>query len=436
MNAHNWQVAEPAGRVSDAIFNPTTDLERDRVRDQVGRILASSAFQNSKRYAAVLKFIVDWTLEGAGDRLKERTIGIEVFEREPDYDTATDHVVRSAVAEVRKRLAQYYLQSPRGELRIEIPPGSYLPQFHWPEDGGQPVPAVSRIAVNQPLAIQSSLDRAAPAVAQSVQGQAVPKAKLSPVWLLAACVVAMAAIAAIVVTTARPPDPLRSFWGPVLSSPAPILLCVGNVEGGQESPDDNPELNPKLTLREFHNAASSTVNEYDAFTLAKLAGMLRARGKRLRFESQSEATFTDLQNGPTVLIGLLNNDWTERLMPKLRFTVERPTPDLVIIRDRQNPSNDAWSIDYSVPYLSVTKDYALVLRMVDPKTEQTVVVVAGITVFGTTAAGNFLTNANEISKLAAVAPRGWEKKDLEIVLSTNVIGGRSGPASIVATQFW
>ena len=114
----------------------------------------------------------------------------------------------------------------------------------------------------------------------------------------------------------------------------------------------------------------------------------------------------------------------------------RPTPDLVIIRDRENPSNNTWSIDYAAPYLSITKDYALVLRMVDPKTEQTVVVVAGITVFGTTAAGNFLTNTNEISKLAAVSPRGWEKKNLEIVLSTDVIGGLSGPASIVATQFW
>ena len=427
MNAHNWQFAEPAGRGPDAIFNPVTDLERDRVRDQLGRILSSPAFQNCKRYASVLKFIVDWTLAESGYRLKERTIGIEVFERLPDYDTATDHVVRSAVAEVRKRLAQYYLQCSQGELRIEIPPGSYVPQFRRPEQSTQPAPAaLPRVAPDRPRLADEPM----------VQAQTVPKAKLGLPWIAAGCGLAVAAIVAVAAVTTRAPGPLDGFWGPVLSSRNPILLCVGNVEAGEEPPDDNPALNPKLTLRQFHNAASSTVNQYDAFTLAKLAGMLQARGKKLRIASQAEATFTDLQNGPTILIGLLNNSWTERLMPKLRFTVERPTPDLVIIRDRENPSNNTWSIDYAAPYLSVTKDYALVLRMVDPKTEQTVVVVAGITVFGTTAAGNFLTNTNEISKLAAVSPHGWEKKNLEIVLSTDVIGGRSGPASIVATQFW
>src|SRR6202044_232399 len=81
------------------------------------------------------KFVVDQTLLGFGDRLKERTIGIEVFDRPPDYDTATDHAVRSAVAEVRKRLAQYYLNGSPRELRIEIQPGSYMPQFRWGEEG-------------------------------------------------------------------------------------------------------------------------------------------------------------------------------------------------------------------------------------------------------------------------------------------------------------
>jgi hypothetical protein len=93
-------------------------------------------------------------------------------------------------------------------------------------------------------------------------------------------------------------------------------------------------------------------------------------------------------------------------------------------------------VDYTTPYLGLTRDYALVLRMRDPKTEQMVVVAAGITVFGTSAAADFLTNRNEMNKLSAIAPPGWEKKNMEIVLSTDVIRGRSGPATIVAAQFW
>jgi hypothetical protein len=132
----------------------------------------------------------------------------------------------------------------------------------------------------------------------------------------------------------------------------------------------------------------------------------------------------------------LNNDWSERLVSKLRFTVDQPTPDQVTIRDRNNPSNHDWAINYATPYMDLTRDYALVLRMVDPKTEQMVVVVAGITVFGTTAAGNFLTSPHELRKLTAIAPPGWEKKNMELVLSTDVIRGRSGPPTIIAAQFW
>jgi hypothetical protein len=425
MNAHHVQEAGPIPRTPNVVFNPGTDLERDQVRDQLRRILTGSAFHNSKRYAAVLKFIVEQTLEGYGDRLKERTIGIEVFDRPPDYDTATDHAVRSAVAEVRKRLAQYYLGEADGELRIEILPGSYMPQFRWPEEKLYPTHRSPQVGANG----------MAPGIALSDAARGVKKTGIRFFWITAVCAALVGAAVAVVDVT-RTEDPLAAFWRPILSSRTPILLCIGNVEGGQQTPTQIQGLSPTLSLSDFHNSPFSTVNVYDAFTLAKFAGLLQANDKKIRFASQSDATFTDLQTGPTILVGLLNNSWTERLMPRLRFTVEKPTPDKVIIRDRENASRNDWSIDYSTPYLDVTKDYALVLRMVDPKTEQPVVVDAGITVFGTSAAGDFLTNANDLKKLAAIAPPGWEKKNMELVLATDVIRGRHGPATIVATNFW
>jgi hypothetical protein len=394
------------------------------VRHQVERILASPAFHSSKRYASVLKFIVDQTLEGYGDRLKERTIGIEVFNRRPDYDTGTDHAVRSAVAEVRKRLAQYYLNGAGDELRIEIQPGCYTPQFRR-RDGHRLAAIATQIA---PL-------RVGDLAAQPIAASAARRAWLWPLWLIAACAMLAAAVMAVR-QQVRARDPLIQFWKPMLKSRAPILVCIGNVEGGRETTAQIPSLSPTLTLSEFHNSPFSTVNVYDAFTSAKFAGLMQANGKSVRFASQSDATFTDLQGGPTILVGLLNNVWTERLEPKLRFTVEQPQPGKFVIHDRNNPSKSDWSVDYSKPYLDLTKDYALVLRMVDPKTEQPVVVAAGIAVFGTWAAGNFLTSENEIKRLTAVAPPGWENKNMEIVLSTEVIRGRSGPATIVAAQFW
>ena len=222
----------------------------------------------------------------------------------------------------------------------------------------------------------------------------------------------------------------------MLASRAPVLLCVGNLEGGRGPAGSGGGLSPSLTLREFHNSETEMVHVYDAMTLARFAGLMQARGQQYQLASQSDATFTDLQKGPAILVGLMNNGWTERLVPQLRFTVEQTAPRQIAIRDRKNLSNTEWTINYETPYLDLTKDYAIVVRMADPKTEQMVVVAVGITVFGTFAAGEFLTDPNEMKKLSAVAPRGWEGKNVELVLSTDVIRGRSGPATIVAAQFW
>lgn len=428
MVSQNVQEAAPAGKLPNAGLMPGTDLERKEIREQLSRILASPAFHSSKRYAAVLKYVVDQTLEGYGDKLKERTIGIEVFSRPPDYDTATDHAVRSAVAEVRKRLAQYYMNGARSELRIDIQPGSYMPQFRRGEESAPQTQAPIQVAPVQ-------ADPAPTQPAQTTIEHAEPRGWLRPAGMIAGLAIVAAAMIAVF-GGIRSTDPLEGFWKPILASRAPILLSIGNVEGGEDPPAETAGSGTKLNLADFQNSPSSTVNEYDAFTLAKLAGLLEANGREFRFASQSDTTFTDLQNGPAILVGLLNNNWTQRLVPKLRFSVERPAPGKYVIRDRNNPSKSDWSIDYSTPYLDLTKDYALVLRMVDPETERTVIVVAGFTVFGTSAAGDFLTNKNEMKKLAAVAPHGWEKKNMEIVLSTDVIRGRYGPATVVATHFW
>src|SRR5262249_53681207 len=137
----------------------------------------------------------------------------------------------------------------------------------------------------------------------------------------------------------RPADPLDSFWRPVFSSPNPILLCFGNVEGGQRSrpPAGAPE---GLTLLDYQCLARPMMLAPDAITVPRFAGLLESKGKRSRVASQSEANFADLQNGPAVLIGLANNDWTERLVGKLRFTLEHRPLGKLVLRDSENPTRE------------------------------------------------------------------------------------------------
>src|ERR1700688_2712828 len=103
------------------------------VREQLRRLVAHPLFTNSKRYPVLLTYTVEQTLLGNATELKERTIGVEAFGREPDYDVNLDPVVRTTAAEVRKRLTQYYYNPDHaGELIIELLVGSYIPTFREP----------------------------------------------------------------------------------------------------------------------------------------------------------------------------------------------------------------------------------------------------------------------------------------------------------------
>src|SRR5580700_504954 len=110
-----------------------SEEEKTEINRQLERLLGNPHFSHSRRFPSFLRFVVDHTLSGQTDLLKERTIGIEIFGRDADYDTSSDPIVRVTAAEIRKRIAQYY-QEPghENELRVSLPSGSYIPQFQWP----------------------------------------------------------------------------------------------------------------------------------------------------------------------------------------------------------------------------------------------------------------------------------------------------------------
>jgi Tol biopolymer transport system component len=122
------------------------------VRSALQAVISSDTFAGSKRCQDFLRLVVEHALAGELDALPERMIGVEMFGRPVDYDTSNDAVVRVRATEVRKRLAQYYGQAkPAPAVRIELPPGSYVPEFHWPSKietqvvtPGRPVARASR----------------------------------------------------------------------------------------------------------------------------------------------------------------------------------------------------------------------------------------------------------------------------------------------------
>ena len=107
-----------------------TDAESSTVRACLEKILLSALFAQSARLRRFLKFVVTETLAGHADRLKGYTIGVEVFDRGPSFDSAIDPIVRVEAARLRAKLREYYDREGRDDpVRLELPKGRYAVRF-------------------------------------------------------------------------------------------------------------------------------------------------------------------------------------------------------------------------------------------------------------------------------------------------------------------
>jgi hypothetical protein len=394
---------------------------REEIETQLARLLASPLFNHSRHYPSLLRYVVNETLEGRGSHLKERALGVEVFGRDADYDTNADPVVRTSASEVRKRIAQYYHKSGHeDEIRIDLPSGSYIPEFRF-----APVRPL-------PIAVDDAPVPAAPPVRVVTIRDVAQRRSVR--------VIAAAAAAAILgigaIEMPRKASPLESFWGPVWGSPDSVMVAVGGTPRIDPPPTNAIGLSLGPSFREVMRGDSMAFS--DALTMARVNGVAREFGKKkLDIRRASVFTLTDLRKGPVVLIGAFNNTWTMRLNSDLRFSYwwnnETHTGG---IRDKQNPTNHNYVHDPSVPYSELTKDYAVVSRFSDSLTEKVVVVVGGMGRDATIAAGEFVTDPKYLGMLADRAPAHWERKNLQVLIGTDVVNGNTGPPQIIATYFW
>jgi hypothetical protein len=393
-------------------------MEKEAVREQLSRILSSALFRHSKRFPAFLRHTVEHGLSST-DSLKERTIGHEVFGRDPAYDTSQDPIVRMAAAEVRKRLAQYY-QSPEhaAEIVIAYQPGSYVPEFYRP-------PTLAGIDA-APMPVESDPERR-----QLRLGWGAA-------WVMAT--VAAAVLIALAVGRSRDvvsPNALQRFWSPILSSSSPVLLCIGDPSSAPlqtESNSDPAVSNPsEITIDEF--LRSNSVRYTDSVTLALLTGELRSRSRPFRIRRTAATELQDLRDGPVILIGGFNNPWTLRLSEGLRFTLARDEKG-TYIRDRDQPDRRPWQVGHrSTRLKDLTETYGLITRVQDPATGHSVVSVSGL-VLGTRAAGECLIDVECLSAAEQMGRGGFEHGNVQIVVATTVVGDNSGAPRVVAVYGW
>jgi TolB-like protein len=135
----------------------TSDQEA-LVRLHLEELIRSRAFSGGKRAQDFLRLIVEHTLAGETDSLRERMIGAEMFNRPVDYDTANDSVVRVKATELRKKLIQAYAElKDNSRVRIEVPPGTYVPRFIFRADEASSTSVANDVQLTSPTAVKVEL---------------------------------------------------------------------------------------------------------------------------------------------------------------------------------------------------------------------------------------------------------------------------------------
>src|SRR5579864_4035282 len=384
------------------------------VREQLRRLLAHPLFTNSKRYPVLLAYTVEQALDGNASELKERTIGIEAFGREPNYDVNLDPVVRITAAEVRKRLIQYYYNSDHaGELVIELPVGSYVPTFRGPSTP----PAV---LAAESVSSQKIGDGAGPGD--------VERRPFSPGvrhWVFMSIALFCAALIGFGIGHVKLPNQVSSlerFWAPITGTSSRITYCLGEP---RDSPDNDRLLAPGTRLY-------GGLDVSDVITLARSIGPLVPRHEAFRIVAASSTEFTQLREGPFVLIGAYDNIWTMRVTQDLPFGFEYDDKGVRRIVDRKSAPNRSWSLRWEVPHTKLAEDYAIIARIHDRVTGQPVMVLAGILGAGTEAAGEVVSNPEYLDAMLEKAPKNWDQINLAAVIETTVINAQPDAPTVIA----
>lgn len=398
---------------------PPAPRQRAAILEEVERLCQSDAFRQSRQAVKLLRYLVENTLDDHDELLRERAIGARVFGRDARYDTNEDSIVRVGVADVRKRLTRaYHDLDPKPPVERSIPLGSYRVEFK---------------------------------VAAAVAPPALVSPRPPPRWRLPAVLAAVVTLGGALFLFS-PPSAVDRFWAPALQDPDPVVILAPHptvytfsretfrrfrgdnpshaqrqIEALQAPPDASIPVSEVVTIRDQYLGLGS------AHAIADLAALFAVRKKSYKIRFGGDHSFQELRQAPVVLIGAYANRWTLYLTDELRFVLSERDSVPEILDRREGRS---WSVPQLRPDGKTPEDYVLVSRLFHPKTGRLLLALAGITQYGTQAAGEFVTGPALLEEATRLAPRGWERRNVQFVLHVSVLEGMPSRPEVVAAHFW
>jgi hypothetical protein len=396
------------------------DVTKTEKLEELERLLQSRALHGSESLRAFLKFVVLKSVESQNSYLKEYIIATEVFGRSSDYDSRNDSMVRVQAGRLRSKLQEYY----RGEGKddkviIDLPKGQYTPVFSYvPELNGSKL----NVAVDSKLAAATELPASTVATKATIAVLTVICFALSIIALNyrseARRLVESAAYKPSESPEAQAAAPL---WGELLRSPEPVLVAFSNTqfEGTAETgmrllkPLDSSGSSGATHAQSSGNEARNSVvtDHYtgigEVMGVYSLADFFLKAGHPFRVKRSLLLTWDDVKTENLVVLGSPAENLLLRDLPQPQDFLfrllknEKQEVSFGIANTKPGPGEQsAYFAKQEGPSRSqISEDYAVISSLKGLNENYRLLILAGITTFGTQAAAEYVTKPEYVKDL-------------------------------------
>jgi hypothetical protein len=415
---------------------------RGMVTEELSHVLVSESFRNSKQAEKLLRYLVSHSLDEDEEGLRERAIGEKVFGREPKYDSNSDSIVRVWANHLRKRLAQYYLaEGSNSGLRFAIRPGSYRVEFH------------SQVR-----------EMPAPVPLQTVAVEVKTREPVAPVrpwpWALAMAYTVTAVLALGCGWLTFQNSQLRSrLHEPKVQ--APLNLLWSRMFGGKQATqivlaDSNLSLFQDLlgkpvTLQDYvrhsyllmgpgNQKALSLLmmRRYtslaDVDVLQRTLLLQEAESGRLEVIFARDFSPDDLKTRNVILVGSRRaNPWVEPFEAQMNFRFDYSgSGGMAAIVNTQPKAGERARYFNTGPVEEIKESYGLLAFQPNLAHTGNAVIIAGLGMEGTLAAGELATNSDLFKQVVSLLGSRGELPYFEVLLKAEMVGSSVHGFKIVA----
>lgn len=463
------RVSDPID-VREAQITKIAESKQDIValRRHIKEIVDGPAFRGSARSGQFLQYVVDQSIAGHFDALKERLIGVELFGRSPSYDTGEDAIVRVTASDVRKRLLQHYgMSGASSEFRITLPLGSYIPEIVQDKPAGPNL--IESLEAPLEVVTSSTADHPVSDAAPQPAGNLtvlparhdLPHNKAARlVWLLAGAIALVAVgatgwvlfLSRISHTDAHSasPYPWSILFNPShptnLITSDPNIVVLQEVAGSELSLSDYanhkyiPEpnkLSPDVahffkTLLWGDNSAAGV----DAPIAARVAALPHT-GIAFNVLAARSIQFSDLKKDDNfIFVGSPRSDpWVALFSDELdfRFVFDQTTGQEIIVNTHPRANELQRYVPTALGW-ATGRSFAIIAFVQNPDQNGQVLLLAGANGEGTEAAGKLATDLPRLSsvlKNCDGSPSGTIQH-FEILLQLNTMTGTPSNVNVVA----